>query len=108
PFDSHYLSPVLTATSKLIGRESDGVVGVASANGQGMSFFDAAGEALRIETRPDLVMHLDHPEQILDAKIFKKMGATHTDLIQKEQREIYVRAIQATEVGAEATETGAQ
>lgn len=87
--NSKYLSIALSITNKIIGEESDGIIERASAYGYHTMILTEGGDVLNIQRLEYLHGKLEHPEQVLDSKVFL-MGATmNIRFIDEEQKRMF-------------------
>lgn len=81
--DAEVLSPFMALVGSFIPGASDGMVSRKSSYGTGF-YGDRP-----LTVRADLEMNLDHPEQVMDYRIFQLLGAVHASRIQSEQKRFY-------------------
>lgn len=86
------LSPVFVPSGTLIrergGVENDGVISVRSSQGAHALIRDDLGRPMPIH-RPGIRIALDHPEQVLDYRVFGAMGTRDAGFIRDEQKRVY-------------------
>ncbi|MGE3973898.1 MAG: alpha/beta fold hydrolase [Bdellovibrionales bacterium] len=88
---AEYFSPALAVTAGLIGEESDGIVEIKSAYSDKVEILSQLDERINIQYLSEMHMPLEHPEQVLDYRIFKYMGARNSEFVYQKQRETYSR-----------------
>jgi hypothetical protein len=87
--NSKYLSVALSITGKIISEESDGIIERSSAYGYNTMVLAESGDVLNIQRLEHLHGNLEHPEQVLDSKVFL-MGATmNIRFIDEEQKRMF-------------------
>jgi hypothetical protein len=87
-FNSHFLSPPLTALQKLIKNLSDGIVSKRSALTDPV-IATADGSELRIKSHPEFIVPLDHVEQVWDYRYLRALGTIAPDYVLNKQIESY-------------------
>lgn len=85
---SEYLSPFLTLTSSFTTGASDGLITRDSA------LYTSQSKTIPVQFQPmPFGGRLDHTEQVLDYRILKALGASHTDFVREEQVRFYKQII---------------
>ena len=98
--DAHYLWPIFYATSALIEGPADGVVGLHTVYGDQLNLPTADGKSLRIAANHDVTCNLDHPQQVLDYRLFRFLGQHHVGYIAEEQARFYTAIVRALEASS--------
>lgn len=92
--DARYLWPGFYGTAAAIGGKADGVVGLASVYGDGITLpTTLSSKRLSIQAVKDQTCNLDHAEQALDYRIFGLFGRTDIGYISSEQTRFYTAVL---------------
>jgi hypothetical protein len=87
-FNSHFLSPPLTALQKFMNRLGDGIVSKRSALTDPV-IATTDGKELRIKSHPEYIVPLDHVEQVWDYRYLKALGTIAPEYVLNKQIESY-------------------
>jgi hypothetical protein len=87
-FNVHFLSPPLTLLQRLIKRLSDGIVSKKSALTE-HTIASTDGRELRIHSHPELVLPLDHVEQVWDYRYLQALGTLYPEFVLQTQLQSY-------------------
>lgn len=88
-FSAYFLSPVFQVLTKYIGKESDGIVELESSLANNIWIQTRSGVWSQVRVINQWLLPLDHPEQVLDYRVFAAMGTKHANWIQESQMNYY-------------------
>ena len=97
-WDAPIQSPLYIPFAKLVGEDSDGVVGLSSSLPKTMAIPSIGKNRLMVQSEP-LVAELDHEEQHMDYRVIEDLFQTdEVDFIDQKQREFYQHMIRCWEL----------
>lgn len=93
-YESSYLSPVFTMSSKYFDCESDGLVDPDSAFAQNSELMDQDQHRMSIRPLKEVKIVLDHTKQTQDYRMFQLLGFQNANYIRQTQRDVFQKIIQ--------------